>query len=219
MKISCIIPAWNEEKRIALVINKVRPFVDEIIVVDDGCLDRSSEEAEKAGAIVLRHLINLGQGAALRTGTEYALNHGADIIVHFDADDQFAAAEIPEVIAPLLSGEAQVVFGSRFLGKKSNLPAIKKQVIIPLARLVNHFLGINLSDPQSGFRALDRKAAQTIKTENNRMAHCSEYIAQAFKYRLKIQEVPITVSYHEFGQNMNGGFRIIKDLIIQKIIK
>ncbi|MCX6798268.1 MAG: glycosyltransferase family 2 protein [Candidatus Falkowbacteria bacterium] len=219
MKIVCVIPAYNEAERIVTVINKVKPLVDELIVVDDNSRDETYRLATATGVTVLQHLINLDQGGALQTGTNYALKTGADIIVHFDADDQFAAAEIKDVIAPIISGEAEVVFGSRFLGKKSNLPWAKRHLIIPVARLVNRLLGINLTDPQSGFRALSRQAAEVIKITNNGKAHCSEYIAEAFRNKLKIKEVPITVTYHEFGQNFSGGLRIIKDLIIQKIIK
>lgn len=219
MKVFCVIPAYNEAEKIVTVIQKVKPLVDELIIVDDNSSDNTYNLALATGAITLHHLINLDQGGALQTGTNYALEHGADIIVHFDADDQFAASEIKDVVGPILRGEAEVVFGSRFLSKKSNLPFVKRHIIIPLARFVNRLLGINLSDPQSGFRALSRQAAQTIVITHNGKAHCSEYIAEAFKNKLKVKEVPITVTYHEFGQNLSGGFRIIKDLIIQKIIR
>jgi len=219
MKVACVIPAYNEEKRLLTVISKVRPLVDDLIIVDDCSKDRTYEIARKTGVIVLHHLINLDQGGALKTGTEYALKHGADIIVHFDADDQFSATEIPEMIAPILAGRADIVFGSRFLSKKSNLPWSKAHIIMPLARGVNRFLGIRLSDPQSGFRALSQKAAKEIEITQNGKAHCSEYIAEAFKKKLRIAEVPITVTYHEFGQNFGGGLQIIQDMIIQKIIK
>lgn len=218
MKVACVIPAYNEEKRILTVINKVKPLVDEIIIVDDCSKDNTYKIAKSSGVIVLRHILNLDQGGALQTGTNYALKRGADIIVHFDADDQFVASEIPEVIAPLLKGEADIVFGSRFLTKKSKLPWSKKFIIMPLARLVNRMLKINLSDPQSGFRAMTSQTAKTIKISQNGKAHCSEYIAEAFRRKLRVKEVPITVIYHEFGQSFSGGLRIVKDLIIQKII-
>ncbi|MFA5163111.1 MAG: glycosyltransferase family 2 protein [Patescibacteria group bacterium] len=219
MKVICVIPAYNEAERILRVIDKVKPLVDDIVIVDDCSKDQTYNIAKSSGVKVLRHSVNLDQGGALQTGTSYALKLGADIIVHFDADDQFAASEIPEVIAPIINNEADVVFGSRFLGKKSNLPFVKKNIIIPLARFVNRLLGVNLSDPQSGFRALSRQAAQTIKIRQNGKAHCSEYIVETFRHKLRVKEVPITVTYHEFGQNFSGGLRIIKDLIIQKIIK
>lgn len=220
MKKICIIPAYNEAKNISEVIKRVRPFVDEIVVIDDGSQDEMAIIAKQAGATVLRHAVNRGQGAALQTGNEYALLQGADIIIHFDADNQFQAEEIPDLIVPIESGQAEAVLGSRFLSKKSNLPAFKKQVIMPLARLINRWLfDIRLSDPQSGFRVLSRSAAEKIIITNDRMAHCSEILHQLFKNKIKTIEIPITVIYHEFGQKFSGGVRIIKDLAIKRIIK
>ncbi|MCU0679919.1 MAG: glycosyltransferase family 2 protein [Planctomycetes bacterium] len=220
MKIICVIPAWNEAKTISLVVKKVLPFVQEVVVVDDGSKDETSQLAKQAGATVLRHLINQGQGAALQTGNEYALTQKADVIIHFDADNQFNAEEIPIVIKPIIEQKADMVFGSRFLEKKSKLPFIKEHLLMPLARLVNKLLfGIRLSDPQNGFRAYSRLAAQKIIIKQREFAHCTEIIHLAFASKLRISEVPITVTYHRFGQNFSGGLRIIKDLILGKIIK
>lgn len=219
MKITCVIPAYNEAQHISSVITKLKKFVDEIIVIDDASSDKTASEASQAGAIVARHIINRGQGAALRTGTQLALDRGSDIIIHFDADDQFQAEDIPEMIKPIIANQADAVLGSRFLTKKSNLPKIKKYLVMPLARLVNRLLfNIRLSDPQSGFRALNRQSAQKLKIENDGMAHCSEIIYRLFKNKNRITEVPITVIYHEYGQKLSGGFKIIKDLLIQKLI-
>lgn len=219
MKISCVIPAYNEAKKISKVINDIRSLVDEIIVVDDASSDQTSELAKQAGALVIRHLINRGQGAALRTGTTLALDRNADIIIHFDADDQFQASDIPAMIKPLLENKADAVLGSRFLGVESNLPTLKKNLIMPLARFINRlFFGIRLSDPQSGFRALSRKSALSLNIENDGMAHCTEIIYKLFKNQNRVIEVPIKVIYHEYGQKFSGGLKIIKDLIIQKLI-
>lgn len=219
MKTICVIPAFNEAAHISSVIAKVRPLVDVLIVVDDASRDETASLARSAGAQVLRHIINRGQGAALRTGTQAALNQGADIIIHFDADDQFRATEIPDLLKPLLTKQADAVLGSRFLDKKSPIPRSKRLIIYPLARLLNRLLfNIRLSDPQSGFRALNRHAASKIKISNDGMAHCSEILHQLFKNQLRVQEVPITVAYHDYGQKFSGGLKIIKDLIIQKLI-
>lgn len=217
MKTVCVIPAYNEEQRLANVVNKVRPLVDAIVIIDDGSKKKIEGLAELAGVFVLRHPINRGQGAALQTGSDYALKLGADIIIHFDADDQFSAAEIPEVISPLLKKEADVVFGSRFLEKKSKLPFSKKYIIMPLGRLVNSFWGVYTSDPQSGFRAYTKEVAQSFRIENDRMAHCSEILIKLSRAKWKIKEVPITVTYYEYGQKLSGGLRILKDLFLQKI--
>lgn len=219
MKIVCVIPAYNETEKITKVITDLRSLVDEIIVVDDASTDNTSLLAGQAGAYVVRHIINRGQGAALRTGTALALDRGADIIIHFDADDQFQASDIPAMIKPILDGQADAVLGSRFLGVESNLPTIKKNLIMPVARLINRlFFGIRLSDPQSGFRALSRKSASSLHIENDGMAHCTEIIYKLFKNKNRVIEVPIKVTYHEYGQKFSGGLKIIKDLIIQKLI-
>jgi glycosyltransferase involved in cell wall biosynthesis len=218
MKISCVIPAYNEEKKINQVILKVTPLVDEVIVVDDCSSDNTYKLVSQTKAIALRHPINRGQGAALQTGDEYALSHGADIVVHFDADDQFKAEEILSLVAPIIAGQADAVFGSRFLGS-ANFPFTKRVIIMPLARLINRFFGIKLSDPQSGFRALNKETLSQIKIENRGMAHCSEILYKVVKTKARIIEVPITVTYHEFGQSFGGGFKIIKDLLIQNFIK
>lgn len=217
MKTACIIPAWNEAKHIELVVNKVKNLVDHLIVVDDCSTDNTFELAKASGATVIRHLINRGQGAALQTGTDYALKIGADIIVHFDADDQFDAQEIPDIIKAIVDNEADVVFGSRFLGKKSELPKLKQHLILPLGRLMNRFFGVKTSDPQSGFRAYTKEVAASFRIENRGMAHCSEILIKLSHSKWRIKEVPITVRYHEYGQKFSGGIRILKDLLIQKL--
>jgi polyprenyl-phospho-N-acetylgalactosaminyl synthase len=219
MKVFCVIPALNEEKYISEVVAKVRPLVDELVVVDDGSTDRTAELAQAGGATVLKHLLNSGQGASLETGNQYALKNGADIIFHFDADGQFSVDDIPEVLAPLLAGEVEAVLGSRFLGKESNMPAFKKKVIMPIARLVNRLLlSVKLTDPQSGFRAMTAAAWRKISIEQKGMAHTSEILSKIVKNRIKIKEVPIKVTYHDFGQKFSGGIRIIKDIILAKLM-
>jgi glycosyltransferase involved in cell wall biosynthesis len=220
MKVFCVIPAYNEAQSIIAVINRVKPIVDELVVVDDHSSDPTLELARSTDIPVLHHIINRGQGAALQTGNDYALLHGADIIVHFDADGQFLAEEIKDMIQPIISNQADIVFGSRFLGKKSNLPKFKKNIIMPLAKAINRvFFGINLSDPQNGFRAMSAKVASEIRIENDGMAHCNEILIKAHKNKYRIQEVPITVIYHEFGRKFYDGLSLIKDLIYKKLTK
>ncbi|BFD25127.1 MAG: glycosyltransferase family 2 protein [Candidatus Parcubacteria bacterium] len=215
MKIACVIPAYNEAKNIAAVLEKVYPLVDELIVVDDHSHDKTSAIALNYPVTVIRHPINRGQGAALETGNQYALKNGADIIVHFDADDQFKSEEIPVVLAPLLNDEADAVFGSRFLGH-ANFPPLKRYLIMPLARQINRWLGVRTTDPQSGFRALKREIWEQITITNRGMAHCTEILFKTVKTGCRLKEVPIDVTYHHFGQKISGGFRIIKDLLLQK---
>lgn len=217
MKTVCVIPAYNEATHITTVIHSVRSLVDQIVVVDDCSSDNTAVLAKEAGAIVLKHIINRGQGASLQTGSDFALKLKADIIVHFDADGQFAATEISEVIAPLIKGDADVVFGSRFLGKKTNFPATKKYIIMPLGRIFNRLFGVKTGDPQSGFRAYTKEVAKSFRIENDQMAHCSEILIKISRGKWKIKEVPITVTYHHYGQKFSGSLRILKDLFINTI--
>jgi len=219
VRVFCVIPAYNEEKNISEVVKKVRPLVDRLAVVDDGSQDRTTELASAAGAVVLKHVVNRGQGAALQTGNRWAIREGADVIVHFDADGQFMPEEIASLIAPIKAGRVEAVFGSRFLEKRSNIPWFKKMIIIPLARIFNLiFLGVNFTDPQSGFRALSRRAAEATEIKNDGMAHNSEILSKICRSGLSVEEVPMTVIYHDFGQRLGGGFKIIKDLLLSKIL-
>lgn len=227
MKIFCVIPAYNEEKKIAQTIADVKNYIADIVVVDDGSADATADAAKQAGVKVLEHIINRGQGAALATGNEYAKDKGADIIVHYDADGQFVPAEIPVLLAPLLKNECDVSLGSRFIEGEPDMPWSKRHILFPLAHLVNYLLlGVSLSDPQSGFRALGKKGIEKIRIEQDGSAHCSEILYKAKKENLRIKEVPITVIYNEYGQTLfkgkgrrKGGLQIIKDLLIARIIQ
>jgi polyprenyl-phospho-N-acetylgalactosaminyl synthase len=224
-KIFCVVPAYNEQDNIGKVVKALKSLDYEVIAVDDGSSDHTEKIALENGAIVLRHVINRGQGAALQTGNEYALLKGADIIVHFDADGQFLPEEISDIIKPIIAGEADAVFGSRFLGKEANLPRLKRHFIYPVGRLVNNYIlsGSNLSDPQNGFRALSREAAQKIIILNDGMAHNSEIQRKAVS-NFRISEVAVTVKYNRYGQGVfsgrgrgSGGLKILKDIILSKI--
>ena len=219
-KIFIIVPAYNEEKNIGPVLSELTQNYKNIIVVDDASKDKTTDIVKKFPITLLEHKINRGQGAALETGNQYALKNGADLIVHFDADGQFLVNEIEDLIKPIIHEDYEIVLGSRFLEKKSKMPWFKKHIIHAIARIVNRvFFGIKLSDPQSGFRAMSADATRKIKIEQDEMAHCSEILHKAFKYKLRIKEVPMTVIYHHFGNNFSGGLKILKDLIFKKIIK
>lgn len=220
-KIFIIIPAYNEEKNIAQTLGDlINIGYKNIILIDDCSSDKTLEIARKYPIIILKNIINRGQGACLRVGNEYALKKGAEIIVHFDADGQFLSKEISDLIYPIVNENFDIIFGSRFMDKKSKIPWFKEKVIHPIGRIVNKvFFGIKMKDPQSGFRVLSRKAAKKINIEQDRMAHCSEILHKAFQNKLKIKEVPMTVIYNEFGQGFTGGISIVKDLLIKKILK
>ncbi len=217
MKIFCVIPTYNEEANILSVISELKKqkFISAIAVVDDGSSDQTYQLVSEMNIFVLKHATNRGQGAALKTGTDFCLQQGAEIIIHFDGDGQFQASDLQALIKPIEGGEADIAFGSRFMLEESikKIPWLKRKIILPLARLFsNFFLGIHLTDPQSGLRAMTAKSAALIDWQQDRMAHCSEILFNSRKKNLKIKEVPITVIYHHYGQKISGGFGIIKEL-------
>jgi glycosyltransferase involved in cell wall biosynthesis len=217
-----VIPAFNEAERIGGVIRGLRERgCKQVIVVDDGSEDKTGELARDAGAIVIRHFINRGQGAALQTGNVAARRLGAGVVVHFDGDGQFNPDDIRPALDRLVQSGVDVVLGSRFLDKRSvTMPWFKRMVIHPLGRLVNQLLtGLSLSDVHNGFRVLSRPALEQIEIRHDGMAHNSEIVAQIKARGLLFVEHPVEVRYFEFGQNVQGGLRIMKDWCVGLFVR
>ncbi|MHA1616384.1 MAG: glycosyltransferase family 2 protein [Candidatus Njordarchaeales archaeon] len=188
------IPAYNEEKTIAKVVLLTKKYVDKVVVVDDGSTDMTAEIAEALGAEVIRHKENKGYGAALQTIFHKARREDADILVILDADGQHDPSEIPKLIEPIMKGKADIVIGSRFLGKtdakKYRLMGVKM-----LTKATNILMKAELTDAQSGFRAYNKKAIQLIRPTEDGMGASVEILSQAIDNNLKIVEVPITIRY------------------------
>jgi glycosyltransferase involved in cell wall biosynthesis len=218
-----LIPAYNEEARIAGAVRDARPFADAVVVVDDGSDDRTGDVARAAGAIVLRHAINRGQGAALQTATEYALDAlGAEAVVHFDADGQMAGWEIPAMVAPVAAGEADVVLGSRFLGTAANMPFARRVANRLGCLFTLGFSGIALTDTHNGFRALSRDAARRVAVTIDRMAHASQILDLIVVHRLRYVERPVTITYtrETLAKSPSSlrAFGILKDVLKDKLL-
>ncbi len=198
------IPAYNEEKYIAKVVMKTKKHVSEVIVVDDGSTDMTAEIAKALRATVVKHPKNMGYGAALRTIFLEAKKRNPDILVILDADDQHDPDEIPKLIEPILRGEADIVIGSRFLGKTQQplWRRIGVKIITWLTKKT-HKLPKHITDAQSGFRAYSRRAIQLITPEDTDMGASIDILYQAAKHNLRIVEVPITVRYHEEASTQN----------------
>ena len=221
-KILIVIPAYNEEKMIGKVIADIKKEgYKNIVVVDDGSVDKTSEVAKKAGATILRHILNLGQGAAIETGLEYCRKINADIVVTYDADGQFRAFEIKKVIQPILDKKADVVLGSRFLGKTVNMPFLKKLTLKGAIFFTDIFSNIKLTDTHNGFRAFSKNALNKIFINHSGMAHASDIIDQIKRYNLRYQEAPVTVLYTDYslkkGQSILNSIKIVLDLLFEKL--
>lgn len=215
-----VVPGYNEAKRIGSVVRDLFNHVDLVIVVDDGSKDNTAQIAREAGAVVLQHRINRGQGASLQTGHEYTLQIGADYVLDFDGDGQFDVLDIQPAMEKIKECKADVLFGSRFLEESSNMPLSKRYLIHPLGKIFNKiFFRVKLSDVHNGFRILNKKALEKIKITQDRMAHATEIPAQVFQSDLKWVEFPVKVLYREYGQSGRGAIQIIKDLIFGKFLK
>lgn len=222
-KVFVILPAYNEAKVIGSIITEIQSRFPSysVVVVDDCSRDQTCEQARRAGALVIRHCINLGQGAAVKTGIQFALAKGADLIINVDADGQHSTAEIPFLLQPLLDGRADIVLGSRFLAPKSNVPPIRRLVLKAGILFTWFFSGIRLTDTHNGFRAQTRQAAQKITINENRMAHASEILHEIIRHGLRFCEVPVTVRYTDYskqrGQRSTNAFHIVRRLLWRKL--
>ncbi len=221
-QVFAVIPAYNEETKIEQVIRDIDRYVDKIVVVDDASTDKTVDKVKNKKAMVLKHLINLGPGAAIQTGFEYAAANDADIVITFDADGQFKSSEIPLLIRPIVEENFDVVLGSRFLGKALNIPRSRLFIIKMGILFTRVFLGVKLTDTHNGFRALNRRAIKTIKISQNRWAHPSDIMYQIIKNKLRYKEVPVTILYNEYtkrkGQKNLNALGVIFDLITERLV-
>ncbi|HLC99436.1 MAG TPA: glycosyltransferase family 2 protein [Patescibacteria group bacterium] len=223
-KIFVVIPAHNEATTIFFVVASVKRVIPNVIVVDDSSGDETATLAKQAGAEVLSHIINRGQGAALKTGIDYALLCGADVIVTFDADGQHKPEEILSMIEPVVRGEADVALGSRFLNGNSNtIPFIRRLVLRGGILFTKIFSRIRVTDTHNGFRALSKKAAETIRIRQDRMAHASEILDEIAYHGLKFREIPVTITYSAYsmqkGQSSLNSIKIALKFLLNKLIQ
>ncbi|MFA4871780.1 MAG: glycosyltransferase family 2 protein [Patescibacteria group bacterium] len=220
MKTLIIIPAKNEGSKIHGIVAEIVNLNYQVLVVDDGSSDNTADLAHQAGAKILIHKINRGQGAALKTGLEYALLNNYEAAVFFDADGQMLAGEIKDLIEPLLLGKYEVVLGSRFLGQARNAP-ILKLITLKLGLIFTKFAtGLKLTDVHNGFQAWSAAALKKINLTQDRQAYASELLQEIADKKLKYTEVPVTILYTAYskqkGQSILNAFKILWDLIIKR---
>lgn len=200
-----VIAAFNEGKVIRDVVAEVVVAGWSVVVVDDGSRDNTVSAARAGGALVLRHAVNLGQGAALQTGIDYAIRRGAHAIVTFDADGQHNADEIPSLLDAL--DDADIAIGSRFLGKEIEGAGAQRRALLRTATLVsNRLSGMKLTDAHCGFRAFRASVAPKLRILQDRMAHASELLRKIHLSGLRVVEVPVTVRYtaHSMSKGQGG---------------
>jgi len=218
MKTFVIIPAYNEEKNLAEVIATTKKHIDHnrIIVVDDGSSDKTAEVAK--GVVVLTHVVNLGKGAALKTGCEYALREGADVLIAMDADGQHKAQDIPKLLEALKGRD--IIFTYRAFNSHT-MPVVLRlgnKVIQWVSKLL---FNIRIQDTQCGFRAFTKEAYQKIRWSVSDYSVESEIIAKTGKNHLRYAQIPIETTYADKykGTTVMDGIRIVLNMVWWKVTR
>jgi len=216
------IPLYNDAKMILKVIKSLKDKgYNNIVVVDDGSKDNGYEVVKKnTDVIVVKHIINRGQGAALQTGMEIAIEKGAKYIVHFDSDGQHDVKDIDHMLNTLIEGKYDIVLESRFL-QKNDIP-LKKRILLKGAIIFTYILSqIWLTDVHNGLRVMTAETAKKLNLQHDRMEHASEILDKIKVLNLKYTEVPVTIKYTKYsmskGQSISNSINIAYKLISSKI--
>lgn len=210
-----VIPAYNEEKNIRNIVAGARKYVDHVVVVDDGSRDGTKKSAENSGAIVLSHAINLGKGATLRTGCDFAVGKGAKSIVVIDADTQHDPGDIPRFIEKL--GKYDIVFSYR--KRSGQMPFILRFGNWFISKSIAIMYGISLNDTQSGYRAFSRETYKKIRWNSSDYSMETEMISNVGKQKLKYVQIPIGTIYSDRykGTTILDGMKIVLNMLWWKI--
>jgi glycosyltransferase involved in cell wall biosynthesis len=214
------VPLYNEAPVVRGVVEEALKTFPNIVCVDDGSTDASIDEARAGGARVVRHPINLGQGAALRTGLDYALSDpNAEFFVTFDSDGQHRVEDALAMVQRLEQGEFDIIVGSRFLDSRTKPGALKVLVLKMAILFENLSTGVRLTDAHNGLRAMNRTAATAIRIDQNRMAHASEIVGEIGRNKLRYAEQPVHVVYTDYsrskGQSIWNSVNILSDLFFK----
>jgi glycosyltransferase involved in cell wall biosynthesis len=216
-----VVAAFNEAAVLSPVVSDLVRRSYRVVVVDDGSDDATGQIALSAGATLVTHPVNLGQGAALQTGINFALQQGADYVVTFDADGQHRPSDIARLIDALIDGDAAYALGSRFLGSSRGMPLGRRLLLQAAVWLTRIMTGVQLTDTHNGLRAMTREGARRISLRQNRMAHASELLEQIAASGLRHVEVPVTIEYTRYslakGQRFSDSLAILFDLSAQKL--
>ncbi len=217
LKITAIVPAFNEEKNIRKVVEQTAPYVDEVIVVDDGSKDKTGAIAKESGAVVATHIVNMGLGFTLATGAELAIKRGADVIVTIDGDGQHDPTEITHLVKTLVDEKLDIVIGARKFD--TNMPFYKKLGNTTIYTMQHLLFNSEVKDTQSGFRAFRSEVWPKLKWTSNRYAVSSEIVKNIGVNRLKFKEVEVKTIYNDDykGTSIFDGARIVTTMISWKL--
>lgn len=210
-----VMPCYNEDGSLDAVLGDVTRFGYSIVLIDDGSTVAAATHVARPDVHVLRHCVNLGQGAALQTGIDYALARGAQCVVTFDSDGQHRADEIAHLVDALRVSGCDVALGTRFGqgGQALNISPARRLTLRIATRLTRLTTGLAITDTHNGFRALTRGAASRIRITQNRMAHASQILDEIARQSLTFVEVPVTIRYTNYslakGQKMSNAFNIL----------
>ena len=217
-----IIPMYNEASVIGEVVRAVRGTFAHVVCVDDGSADDSARIAHSAGAMVVSHLSNLGQGAALQTGLTHALSTTpAQWFITYDADGQHRLEDAERMLTRARTCNADLVLGSRFLGEAEGIPFSRRLLLFAGVRFTRLTTSLRVTDTHNGLRVLNRRAAQLIRIRISGMAHASELLEQVSRLGLNYEEYPVTVRYTDYsthkGQRSLNAINILFDLLMNRV--
>lgn len=215
-----VVPLFNEAQVIGDVIRDLRTRYPLVVCVDDGSADASGRIAAEAGASVVRHPFNMGQGAALKTGIDYALRDPRmQQVVTFDSDGQHQVDDAAAMIAKRQAEGVDIVLGSRFLDSRTRPGLLKRIVLRGAVWYTNLTTGVKLTDAHNGLRVLGREACEKIAIEQNRMAHASEIVEEIGRHRFSVAEHPVHILYTDYsrskGQSLLNSVNIVIDMLFR----
>jgi glycosyltransferase involved in cell wall biosynthesis len=219
-EVCVVVPVYNEASVVGDVVRELRELYPLVVCVDDGSRDDSARVVVEAGAVLVQHPINLGQGAALRTGIEYGLTFSSvRWFVTFDADGQHEIGAVGQMLDVLRAEQAQIVFGSRFLDERTNMSRAKRTVLRAAVRYSRASTGLSLSDTHNGLRAFDREVAVSLDFQMNGMAHASELLAIVARHKFRYAETPVHIRYTDYsrgkGQPLINAVNIVFDMLFK----
>lgn len=217
-----VVPTYNEAAMVGSVITGLREVFPHVVCVDDGSHDDSAAVAQAAGATVLRHPVNLGQGAALQTGFDYSLRHtDASHVVTFDADGQYLVSDAVAMVGLIEETGVDIVLGSRNLGRTEGQPLARRVLMAAALRFSRRMTGIELTDTHNGLRVLSRTAVAAMNLRQRGMAHASEIESRIASASLTWREHPVTMCYSDYsrgkGQSNLNALNILFDLASDRI--